>query len=141
MGQVFVLLEEKIKSFFFVLSEILMDDINENFDVVEDGGHQDEEEGEAEDDIDIYEDLDAAAKDSDANSNIIKKFNRLFSPQKKKCVIEEGLPLENETDEEDVGLYDDLNTFESQLAAEEVREMGIHILSNSAFTVKPCFNI
>ncbi len=78
-------------------------------------------ETEVDDDVDLYGDLEATG--SDANSNVIDRFNKLFSPKNR--IREDDFYDEETGDEEkddDVGLYDDLNTFEKQLQAEEVRK-------------------
>jgi seryl-tRNA synthetase len=95
-----------------------MDDLNEELVGGEEASRQGDEA--EDDDVDIYQDLPEEGKtmikESDANFNVIERFNKLLEPKKRKDddFYEENLS------EEDVDLYDDLNTFEKQLAAEEV---------------------
>jgi hypothetical protein len=104
-----------------------MDDLNEE---LVDGGAEigRQEDGTKDDDVDIYQDLpdenETMVKESDANFNVIERFNRLLDPKRRKADDFDG---ENAS-EEDVDLYDDLNTFENQLVAEEV--MGNSIFYN-----------
>ncbi len=94
-----------------------MDEINGELDKGEEGEKQKEKKDDVDDDVDIYEDLETNEKGSDANCNVIERFNRLFSPKKR--MFEDDFEVENADEEEDVGLYDDLNSFENHLAAEE----------------------
>ena len=96
-----------------------MDDLNEELvDRSAEIGRQ--EDGTKDDDVDIYQDLpdenETMVKESDANFNVIERFNRLLDPNRRKA---DDFHAENAS-EEDVDLYDDLNTFENQLVAEEV---------------------
>lgn len=97
---------------------INMDDLNEDANAGELCGDVGDEGGEEDDDVDIYQDLqeEITIKDSDANSNVIERFNKLFSPRKR---MRADFSAENALDE-DIDIYDDLNTFENQLVAEEV---------------------
>lgn len=61
-------------------------------------------------DFDIYGDLETAAN----GSEVIERFNRRFSPKKR-------LYDDHFSEEEDFGLYDDLNAVDKQLVAEEVK--------------------
>lgn len=94
-----------------------MDEINGELDAGEEGDKQKGKKDDADEDVDIYEDLETNEKGSDANCNVIERFNRLFSPKKR--MFEDDFEVENAEEEEDVGLYDDLNSFENHLAAEE----------------------
>jgi len=95
-----------------------MDDLNEELI----GGEEVAHKGDAadDDDVDIYQDLpdedETMVKESDANFNVIERFNKLLEPKNRR----KGDFYEENASEEDVDLYDDLNTFEKQLAAEEV---------------------
>nr|CAH0103974.1 unnamed protein product [Daphnia galeata] len=97
-----------------------MDDLNEE---LVDGGAEigRQEDGTKDDDVDIYQDLpdenETMVKESDANFNVIERFNRLLDPKRRKA---DDFDAENAS-EEDVDLYDDLNTFENQLVAEELQ--------------------
>lgn len=94
-----------------------MDDLNEDADKSAFCDDKRDEDGE-EDDVDIYQDLqeEITIKESDANSNVIERFNKLCSPRKRTRVDFSA----EEASDEDVDLYGDLNTFENQLVAEEV---------------------
>jgi len=95
--------------------------MEENTDLSENQLEEATKETEAEDDVDLYGDLEATGPD--ANSNVIDRFNKLFSPKNR--IREDDFYDEETGDEEkddDVGLYDDLNTFEKQLQAEEVKK-------------------
>ena len=93
-----------------------MDEVNEELDAVE--SHQNED-GAKDDDVDIYGDLEATEKESDANSNVIEKFNKLCDIKNR--FLDEDFSVEDaEGEEEDVDLYD-LNTFENHIATEEAR--------------------
>lgn len=72
------------------------------------------------DDVDIYGDLESTSKGLEANSNVIERFNRLFSPKKR--FTDEDYQDFSGSGEEDVDLYDDLNTFENHIAAEEAKQ-------------------
>ena len=94
----------------------LMDEVNEELDAVE--SHQNED-GAKDDDVDIYGDLEATEKESDANSNVIEKFNKLCDIKNR--FLDDDFSVEDaEGEEEDVDLYD-LNTFENHIATEEAR--------------------
>ncbi|KZS21892.1 Uncharacterized protein APZ42_011004 [Daphnia magna] len=95
-----------------------MDDLNEDADKSAFCGDKRDEDGE-EDDVDIYQDLqeEITIKESDANSNVIERFNKLCSPRKRTRVDFSA----EEASDEDVDLYGDLNTFENQLVAEELQ--------------------
>ena len=93
-----------------------MDEVNEELDAVE--SHQNED-GAKDDDVDIYGDLEATEKESDANSNVIEKFNKLCDIKNR--FLDDDFSVEDaEGEEEDVDLYD-LNTFENHIATEEAR--------------------
>lgn len=80
-----------------------------------------ENDKEAEDDVDLYGDLETVGSDANnANNNVINRFNKMFSPKNRITEDDVGTDDNGEELEDDVGLYDDLNTFEKQLKAEEV---------------------
>ncbi len=102
-----------------------MDDLNEELVGGEEASRQGDECEAEDDDVDIYQDLpeegETMVKESDANFNVIERFNKLLEPKKRN---DDDFYEEN-VSEEDVDLYDDLNTFEKQLAAEEVTSPNI----------------
>ncbi|KAI9554305.1 hypothetical protein GHT06_019577 [Daphnia sinensis] len=96
-----------------------MDDLNEDADKSELWRDKRNDGDEEDDDVDIYQDLqeEITTKESDANSNVIERFNKLCSPRKRTRV---DFSAEDPSDE-DIDLYGDLNTFENQLVAEELQ--------------------
>lgn len=83
-------------------------------------GSEEARDNEGDDDVDIYGDLESMPSGSDANSNVIDRFNKLLCSPRNRIREEDVIDSNNEAEEDDVGLYDDLNTFEKQLKAEEV---------------------
>ncbi|XP_057375522.1 uncharacterized protein LOC130696462 [Daphnia carinata] len=96
-----------------------MDDLNEEADNSELCCDKRDQGDEEDDDVDIYQDLqeEITIKESDANSNVIERFNKLCSPRKRTCANFSA----EEASDEDIDLYGDLNTFENQLVAEELQ--------------------
>jgi hypothetical protein len=70
----------------------------------------------------LQEEDETMVKESDANFNVIERFNKLLDPKKRKDDF-----YEENASEDDVDLYGDLNTFEKQLVAEEVLKARIFI--------------
>ena len=87
------------------------------------GNGKEFDDGDQDEDIDLYEDLETGGSDANANS-VFGRFSKFASPQKR-ISEDDVIDGNGDQEEDDVGLYDDLNSFDKQLKADEVNHTMI----------------